>query len=293
MLASLFMSGRARRQTVRPIVALTLLWPAWVSGQTPAMPDATTASAQAIATALLDVRNDQKAREALAKESSPRAVAVVTALVAGLPDDADEEYRRIPWIWRVAVAAGRAKDEAALRPLLDVAMPREGQPLRDWQAVVLGGGVVMGISQAGAWPSEVLAPWLAEDAARATRWSRSLQLATTMADDATVRNGTRYDALRMLAVLPWERVGVQLTRYLAADVDAELQLGAIGALSDLQDARAADSLIGHFPGYAADNRRHAVNALLRTEARRARLRQALTQGIVRDEWLTPEQRQKL
>ncbi len=87
----------------------------------------------------------------------------------GLPDnDEAEEYRRIPWIWRVAVAAGRAKDEASLKPLTDVSMPKDGERLRDWQAVVLGGGVVMGLSQAGTWPRDVMAPWLADDATRAS-----------------------------------------------------------------------------------------------------------------------------
>lgn len=270
-----------------------LLWPAWVCAQSPTLPDPATAAPEAIAAALLDAKHDQKAREALAREAAPRAVDVVKALVARLPADADEEYRRIPWIWRVAVAAGRAKDEAALRPLLDLSMPREREPLRDWQAVVLGGGVVMGLSQGGAWPRDVLAPWLAEDPVRAARWTRSLDLAVTMADDARVRNGTRYDALRMLAVLPWERVGAQLVRYLSGDVDAELQLGAIGGLSDLQDDRAADALVQHFAHYAPANRRHAIDALLRTDARRARLREALKRGLVRDEWLTPEQRQRL
>lgn len=247
----------------------------------------------AIAAALLDERLDQKLREGLARDAAPRAADVVMALVDGLPDDEEEEYRRIPWIWRVAVAAGRANDEAALRPLLDVSMPREGEPLRDWQSVVLGGGVVMGVSQAGAWPKDVMAPWLAADATRAARWARSLDLAIEMADNPKVRNGTRYDALRMLAVLPWDRAGAQLVRYLSADVDAELQLGAIGGLSDLQDDRASQALVGNFPQYAEANRRHAINALLRTDTRRALLRDAVRDGTVPETWLTAEQRERL
>ena len=274
----------------------TLLAPVCVGAQpatpSPALPDATTSPTTVIAATLLDSQQDQKSREALARESAPRAVDVVTALVAGLPDVEDEEYRRIPWIWRVAVAAGRAKDEAALRGLLDTAMPRDGERLRDWQAVVLGGGVVMGLSQAGTWPRDVMAPWLAENSARAARWTRTLELASAMADNGKVRNGTRYDALRALAVLPWDRAGAQLVRYLSADVDAELQAGAIGGLSDLQDERSDDALVRHFPNFAPANRRHAIEALLRSDARRAQLRDALARGIIRDEWLTPEQRQR-
>jgi hypothetical protein len=258
------------------------------------LPDPSTATPQAIAAALLDASQDQKARETLARDAAPRAAQVVQALVTGLPDrDEEEEYRRIPWIWRVAVAAGRAKDEPALKSLTDVSLPREGDRLRDWQAVVLGGGVVMGLSQAGTWPRDVMAPWLAEDATRARLWARALDLAEVMADDEKVRNGTRYDALRMLAVLPWDRTGARLVRYLSADVDPELQMGAIGGLSDLQDDRAADALITHMPQYTERNRGLAVAALLRTDARIARLKAAVAAGTLPADILTPEQRAKL
>lgn len=259
-----------------------------------ALPDARTASPGAIAAALLDDGVSQQERQRLATEAAPRAADVVLALVDGLsPDDEAEEYRRIPWIWRVAVAAGRANDHAALVPLLDASMPLGDEPLRDWQAVVLGGGIVMGLSQAGEWPRDVMAPWLAADAARAARWERSLDLAIRMADDDSVRNGTRYDALRMLAVLPWDRVGAQLVRYLSADVDAELQMGAIGGLADLQDPRAGKALVGHASQYAEANRRHAINALLRTDERKALLRAALRTGAIPEAWLSAEQRERL
>ena len=250
-------------------------------------------SPREIAAALLDETRDQKVREQQAREAAPHAAAVVLALVDGLPDDEKQEYRRIPWVWRVAVAAGRAKDEPALQALLDASMPATGDRLRDWQAVVLGGGIVMGLSQAGAWPGDVMAPWLGADPARAARWRSALDRALLMSDEPTVRNGTRYDALRMIAVLPWDEAGATLTRYLARDVDAELQMGAIGALSDLQDDRASRALVRHFPAYHEANRRHAINALLRTDARRAQLRDAISRGVVEDEWLTPEQRQQL
>lgn len=251
------------------------------------------APAPAIAAALLDEGIDQKQREALARDVAGRAAEVVDALVRDLPRDEDEEYRRIPWIWRVSVAAGRSTDAAVLKPLLDLSMPQAGEPLRDWQAVVLGGGIVMGLSQGGQWPGEAMAPWLAADATRAARWARSLDLAVTMSDDPKVRNGTRYDALRMLALVPWDRASDVLRRYLAADVDAELQAGAIGGLADTQDDRVGSLLLANVAAYAPGNRRHLVNALLRTEARRAQLREAMARGVVPADWLTPEQRQTL
>ena len=284
----------ARQAVVAALLFAVVGCPAPATFAQSGLPDARTAPPRAIATALLDGSQDQKAREALARDASPRATDVVRALVDGLPEqDETEEYRRIPWIWRVAVAAGRAKDEAALEPLLDFSMPREGARLRDWQAVVLGGGIVMGLSQADMWPKDVIAPWLASDASRAQRWARSLDLAVRMVDDAKVRNGTRYDALRMLAMLPWDRAGALLERYLSRDVDPELQMGAIGGLSDLQDDRAGEALVRHFGHYTETNRRHALNALLRTDQRRALLRDSVARGAVKDDWLTSEQREKL
>lgn len=277
-----------------PAAALVALLVAGPALAQPPLPDANTATPAAIAAALLDAAQDQKARETLAAAASARAAAVVQALVADMPrQDEAEEYRRVPWIWRVAVAAGRAKDEVALRALTDVSMPAGNEPLRDWQAVVLGGGVVMGLSQAGVSPRDVMASWLAEDAGRRERWARSLDLAERMADDPKVRNGTRYDALRMLAVLPFDRVGAQLTRYLSRDVDPELQMGAIGGLSDLQDARAADALVQHVAQYSERNRGIAISGLLKSDLGRSRLKAALAAGTMQEIWLTPEQRAKL
>ena len=42
-------------------------------------------------------------------------------------------------------------------PLLDASLPKRGEPLRDWQAVVVGGGAVNGISLEGGWPARRVA----------------------------------------------------------------------------------------------------------------------------------------
>lgn len=246
-----------------------------------------------IAATLLDERVDRATRDAMARDAAPRAREVVLALVDGLPADDTEEYRRIPWIWRVAVATGRSGDDAALMYLLDASMPAEDEPLRDWQAVVIGGGIVMGLSQAGEWPRDVITPWLGVNQKRAARWARVLDLSSRMADDARVRSGTRFDALRVLGASTWDAVGEQLLRYLGPEVDAELQWGAIGAISDIEDPRADQALVGHLAQFAAKNRPHAVAALMRTDARRQLLRDGLRHGLVPRSWLTPAQRAEL
>lgn len=47
--------------------------------------------------------------------------------------------------WHVAVAAGKAGEEKTCKKVVEIAMPREGAALRDWQAVVIGGGVINGL----------------------------------------------------------------------------------------------------------------------------------------------------
>jgi hypothetical protein len=245
-----------------------------------------------IARALLDDSRDQKAREALARDAADQAVPIVKALVAGLPDDEAEEYRRIPWIWRVSVAAGRAADAERLLPLFDLSVPQPGAPLRDWESVVLGGGVIMGMSQGGLWPGEVVSAWVRADPDLRARWERALVLSAEMSDNENVRDGTRYDALRTLGADTWERQGTLLVRYLGSS-NAELQLGAVGGLGDLQDPRAVRALLDHMPRLTEASRRSAINALLRTDERKVALREALASGTVQAAWMSDEQRQRL
>ena len=56
---------------------------------------------------ILDDAQPAAMRRELAEQSADQAAAVIAAMVADLPaGDEQEEYRRIPWIWRVAIAAG-------------------------------------------------------------------------------------------------------------------------------------------------------------------------------------------
>src|SRR5687768_5500909 len=92
-----------------------------------------------------------------------------------------------------------------------------------------------------------------------------------MADDAKVKTGTRYDALRMIALDPAEPQLKQLARYLK-DTNAELQLGAVSGLADVEDPQAARLLAAALPDLAPANRTLAIDALLRSEHRLPLLR---------------------
>src|SRR5690606_20564212 len=154
-------------------------------------------------------------RQRLLETSLDQPVALLEALVRDLPaDDLEEEYRRIPWIWRVSIATARKNDREQLTAMLRVSLPETGEPLRDWQAVVLGGGLINGLSQIGVWPHERIASLIGNDRQLRQRWLQALQQSVTMTDDEQVKPGTRYDALRMIAMRGWNDSGPQLVRYL-------------------------------------------------------------------------------
>ena len=86
-----------------------------------------------------------------------------------------------------------------------------------------------------------------------------------MAHDENIRSGTRYDALRMVALLPPEDAVIVLKTYLSAS--RELQMGAISGLSDINTKSATDLLFATLPKLNDRNRQLALEALLRTDQR--------------------------
>ena len=103
---------------------------------------------------ILDDAVPRDRREDLIARHKKDSAALLRRLTEGLTPGTPEELRRIPWIWRVAVAAGRRNDLDELAAVLDTSLPEPDGPLLEWQAVAVGGGVVNGIGLAGAWPSE-------------------------------------------------------------------------------------------------------------------------------------------
>jgi putative membrane-bound dehydrogenase-like protein len=220
------------------------------------------------------------------KPATPQAAKSAAEQIAELAKgiaDAKTEYERIPAIWRVAIDAGKRNDAKELRDILKVSVPGEKEKLRDWQAVVIGGGVINGISQAGPWPGKRLAE-LIDDR---PRWEAVLKQAVAMADDAKVPPGTRYDALRMVALADWSVAEPVLTKYLPKGTNAELQMGAVSGLADVDHPKAAELLAKSLGDLAPANRALAIDGLLRTPERAK-----LLKGV-KAEWLTEAQRKRL
>lgn len=250
-------------------------------------------TAAEIARMLLDDSRPNDARQKLIAEHPQQAAEIIAAMVASLPRDTKEEYRRIPWIWRVAIACGKQNQMEELREVLNVSMPLGGQPLRDWQAVVIGGGIINGVSQAGEWPKPRIEAAIKVEGLLVARWLRTVELAAAMADDEQIPTGTRYDALRMVAMGPWDLRGAQLRKYLAPAIHAELQMGAVSGTADVQHPQATAALVEGLGHYTDGNRELALDGLLRTPERCLALLSALERGGVKREQLGQKREQRL
>jgi len=248
---------------------------------------------QGAAARILDDQVGEAEREALIRKFLHEAPALMAAMTSDLKPGTPEEYRRIPWIWRVAIAAGKQNEAPVLTAILDHALPRGEEPLHDWQAVVIGGGLINGISQLNQWPGERLSGMVADKPLLKRRWDRALEQAEAMAENERVPTGTRYDALRMVPLRGWPTSGTQLRKYLARGIHDELQMGAVSGTVDVNDSEATQALVTGLPGFTPGNRTLALEGLLRTPARVTALLDGLEAGGVRAEWLSASQRKKL
>jgi putative membrane-bound dehydrogenase-like protein len=234
-----------------------------------------------VARTLLDDARSTEERIRLIGDNPEHPAEILAAMVRDLKPGTKEEYRRIPWIWRVAIAAGKRNDTQQLRDILGVALPQTDERLRDWQAVVIGGGLINGLTQIGVWPSERLLELLKGQKNLTDRMALALEFAEMMADNEKVPTGTRYDALRMLGVRHWETTGKQIVKYLAKGTNDELQMGAVSALGDMRYPEAAKALLGNIGNFSKQNSELALDALVRNADRCMMLLDAIANGQVK------------
>lgn len=252
-----------------------------------------TSDVAVIAKELLDDNIPDNQRQQVIHDHPTKAAEIVTAMTADMPDDTKEEYRRIPWIWRVAVACGKRNQVDQNRALMDVSLPKLDQPLTDWKAVVIGGGVINGIGLVGGWPRTRLDEILGDDADLKKRWQRTLDLAAKMADDEKINTGTRYDALRIVALDDRPAALEQLKKYLPKGTHDELQMGAISGLSDVDSKEVPKLLLENLAHFNDENRALALSALVRKDQRAEILLDAISSGSVKSELLSEPQKKAL
>ena len=252
-----------------------------------------TDSVAEIAKQLLDDKIPEKERQAIVHQHPMKAADLVVAMTVDMPDDTKEEYRRIPWIWRVAVACGKRNQIDQNRALMDVALPKLDQPLTDWKSVVIGGGVINGVGLVGGWPRTRLDEILGDDDGLKKRWQRTLDLASKMADDEKINTGTRYDALRIVALDDRPAAFEQLKKYLPKGTHDELQMGAISGLSDVDSKEVPRLLLDNLGHFNEENRALALSALVRKDLRAELLLDAIADGRVKAELLSTPQKNAL
>ncbi|MEN9557178.1 MAG: hypothetical protein RLZZ232_3464, partial [Planctomycetota bacterium] len=234
-------------------------------------------------------------REAAIAENIEKAHKLLPLLVAGLPatPGSDEEYRRIPWIWRLAIATGKAGDPQEILQLLKVSLPEIDQPLQHWQAVVLGGGLVNGISHSNRWPQAEIRKSLDLQPDLNPAWSHALQQAALMTTAESIPPGTRYDALRMVALLDWSVAAPLLEKHLSKDSHPELQMGAVSGLSDVPETTATTLLIAAWGNLSESNQGLAIDALTRSPQRCLETLKAMEDGRLPESLKAGEKLQSL
>lgn len=220
------------------------------------------------------------------------ATAEIKILLDGLAVGKPEEYDRIPKIWESAIAAAKRNNSDELLRLLELSLPKKGEPLADWQAVVIGGGVINGVSMVGEWPARRMAELLKDRPDLRDRWERTIVLSDEMADNKKVKTGTRYDALRIIALGDWDKYGKKLIGYLQAEHDAELQMGAVSGLSDMEVDAVPQALIESLDHLDETNLKLAIEALTRTPQRAQRLLDAINDDEVASKLISSEQLEK-
>lgn len=273
------MMTQPKRKSVLVLMVLLICGPMCFSETAHAQSGATE-DAEELARQILDEDRPREERLALVEtHAADRGAAIVESMVRDLGTDTQQEYDRIPWIWRVSIALSEENRADQIRQLLEVSLPQEGEALQDWEAVVIGGGVINGLSRQGVWPSHRIDEILEGHPDLLARWQWALEESAAMTDDKDVPLPTRYDALRMIAMEPWSVRGAQLVSYLDSE-EGQLQMGAVSGLSDVRSPQVAGALLSAWDHYSPRNRQLALDALLRTDVRIAALLDAIAAGRV-------------
>jgi len=97
----------------------------------------------------------------------------------------------------------------------------------------------------------------------------------------------------MIALDAWGNCGDRLAKHLGKDTHAELQMGAVSGLADIDRPEAAKLLLDHLSDFKPGNRKLALDALVKTDARAAALVAAMELDKVSPALLTMEQRRLL
>jgi putative membrane-bound dehydrogenase-like protein len=209
------------------------------------------------------------------------------------PWSAEDQVRLIPTIWMLTNRACKSGDQDLARRILDEALPRIDATIDDWRVVVLGGAVVGGLSDSITWPRPAIESWMESDTQRMACWQRVLKFSIEKAADEKTSTGTRYDALRLVGMLPEEQAIAALQPYWDREVNEELRMGAISAASDIESPQSISLLFAAAKNESGHLRSLAIDGLLRTRSGRRALVEGLQLSRLPADALTAAQREQL
>jgi hypothetical protein len=160
-----------------------------------------------VARLILDDSQPNDLRETAISSNPQFAADLVREMTRDL--DAINESARIPWLQRIALAAGKRNDTTQLRRILEILLPDPNAQLQPWQATVLGAGLIAGLSERVA-PRDRM-PELVEKSEELTaRWKRTLKMAAVTSQNKSLPAQTRYDALRIAAAPESDKTGAPI-----------------------------------------------------------------------------------
>jgi HEAT repeat protein len=131
------------------------------------------------------------------------------------------------------------------------------------------------------------------DTQRMACWQRVLKFSIEKAADEKTSTGTRYDALRLVGMLPEEQAIAALQPYWDREVNEELRMGAISAASDIESPQSISLLFAAAKNESGHLRSLAIDGLLRTRSGRRALVEGLQLSRLPADALTAAQREQL
>jgi putative membrane-bound dehydrogenase-like protein len=236
---------------------------------------------------------DPSQRQRIIDRFWPKADQIVQRWSKQQPWSAEDQVRWIPTIWMLTNRACKSGDQELARRVLDAAIPTVDGAIEDWRVVVLGGAVVGGLSDSITWPRPIIEGWMKSDPQMLARWQRVLRFSIEKAADERTSTGTRYDALRLVGMLPDEQAIAALQPYWDRGVHEELRMGAISAASDIDSPQAIPLLLASAKNESGHLRSLAIDGLLRTRSGRNALVEGLQMGSLLADALTADQKERL
>jgi hypothetical protein len=211
---------------------------------------------------ILDANALEQERSQAIEDNRDLAADLLVTIVSDIKPGTKQESSRLPWLWRIAVEAGKANDAEQIHRILDISLPDNDQSLDSWRAVVVGGGIVSGIASTNISPQARIQEIIADDQFLTERWQLCIRLASRVVDDKSVSVGSRYDALRIVAMDRWVNAQPTLERYLNSESEPEMQMAAVLGLVHAKVDPANELLLNSLDHLTEQNRALALDGML-------------------------------